>query len=123
MICIQEHRHYHNEIPLKHHDLGKGFTLYTSSGTKNSRNTTIGGIGILLSRTAHKALTNIETISPRIMLATFNGNPETTVVCCYSPTNTWDVEEVEDFYTELSSLIRQVPKHNVLIIGGDLLLN
>ena len=36
---------------------------------------------------------------------------------------TRDVEELEDFYTELSSLIRQVPKHNVLIIGGDLLLN
>ena len=53
------------------------------------------------------------------MIATFNGNPQTTVVCCYSPTNSSDEEEVKSFYTELSSLICEVPKHNVLIIGGD----
>ena len=50
------------------------------------------------------------------MIATFNGNPQTTVICCYSPTNT---AEAEDFYGELTSLVRQVPKHNILIIRGD----
>lgn len=99
--------------------MGKGYILITSSATKNSTNATIGGVGILLSSKAAKSLNNIETISSRIMVATFNGNPQTTVICCYSPTNSAEEEEVEDFYGELTSLVRQVPKHNVLIIGGD----
>ena len=99
--------------------MGQGYTLITSSATKNSTNATIGGVGILLSSTAAKSLTNIETITSRIMIATFSGNPQTTVIFCYSPTNTAEEKEVEDFYGELTSLIRQVPKHNVLIIGGD----
>ena len=53
------------------------------------------------------------------MIATFNGNPETTVICCYSPTNTANEEEIEKFYEDLSALVRQVPIHNVLIIAGD----
>ena len=58
-------------------------------------------------------------ITPRIMIATFHGNPETTVISCYSPTNVSDEIDTEIFYSDLSSLIRQVPKHNVLLIGGD----
>ena len=27
--------------------------------------------------------------------------------------------EIEDFYSELSSLTRQIPKHNVTLIAGD----
>ena len=54
------------------------------------------------------------------MIAHFKGNPHTSVISCYSPTNVSDNQEIELFYTRLSSLIRQIPKHNVLIIGGDL---
>ena len=32
---------------------------------------------------------------------------------------TADEEDVEQFYGELASLTRQIPKHNLLIIGGD----
>ena len=58
-------------------------------------------------------------ITPRIMIATFHGNPETTVISCYSPTNVSGEIDTEIFFSDLSSLIRQVPKHNVLLIGGD----
>ena len=119
IICIQEHRFYHDKILLKNQDMGKGWNIITSSAWKNSGNSTIGGIGILLSQRAQKALNNIETITPRIMVATFNGNPGTTVICCYSPTNTSDMEDVEKFYQDLSDVVRQVPVHNVLIIAGD----
>ena len=54
------------------------------------------------------------------MIATFNGSPCATVINCYSPTNVSREEDVIDFYHELSSLVRDVPKHNVLIIGGDM---
>ena len=39
---------------------------------------------------------------------------------CYSPTNTSDDIVAEEFYSGLSTLIKQVPKHNVTIVGGDM---
>ena len=53
------------------------------------------------------------------MVATFHGNPITTIISCYSPTNVSEVLEVEQFYMELVSITRQIPKHNMLVIGGD----
>ena len=54
------------------------------------------------------------------MVATFNGNPRTTIISCYSPTNVSEETELIAFYDELSSLVRSIPKHNVLVIGGDM---
>ena len=62
--CKREHRYTHRE-DIKYHDTGNGWTLATVSAWKNSVNATIGGVGIL-----------IERIQPRMMVATFNDNPE-----------------------------------------------
>ena len=118
IICLQEHRHIHEDLVTKEQTHGK-WKLITCSAWKNSVNASIGGIGMLLSTTAYNALGSVEKISPRIMVATFNGNPQTTVICCYSPTNVSEETETEKFYTDLSAVTRQVPKHNILIIGGD----
>ena len=120
IICIQEHRFYHPDLDLKYNDVGRGWTLISASAWKNSTNATIGGVGILLSPKAMKCLNNIEKISPRIVAATFNGNPATTVISCYSPTNTSDEQDVITFYDELSALTHHVPKHNILLVAGDL---
>ena len=101
------------------HDISNSWKLITSSAWKNSMNSAIGGVGMLLSPQAYKALNMIESISPRIIIATFNGNPMSTIISCYSPTNVHDEEEVEKFYDDLSSVTRQLPKHNVLVLGGD----
>ena len=63
---------------------------------------------------------SIEPISPRILLLELDGNPKTTVVYVYSPTNSSSPEEIEDFYTTLRATIEQVPLHNFLVIAGDL---
>ena len=52
-----------------------------------------------------------------MMKATFNGNPRATIIC-YSPTNISEETKLPTFYDELSSLVRSIPKHNLLIIGG-----
>ena len=52
IICVQEHRHFHDDVRLKHHDTGNGWTLVTSSACKNTVNASIGGVGILLSPNA-----------------------------------------------------------------------
>ena len=53
-------------------------------------------------------------------VATFNGNPRATIISCYSPTNISEETELIAFYDELSSLVRSIPKHYVLVIGGDM---
>ena len=55
-----------------------------------------------------------------MMVETFNGNPRATIISCYSPTNISEETELIDFYDELSSLVHSIPKHNVLVIGGDM---
>ena len=54
------------------------------------------------------------------MAATFNGNPKATIISCYSPTNVSEETKLVTFYKELSSLVRSIPKHNLLVIGGDM---
>jgi len=120
VICIQEHRILHEDIDIKYDDLGKGWTLVTSSAWKNQQNATIGGVGFLLSSKAVQALNNIEVIDKRLLTASFNGNPQTTIISCYSPTNVSDEEDALAFINQLTDLIKAVPKHNVLIVGGDM---
>ena len=54
------------------------------------------------------------------MVATFNGNPSMTIISCYSPINVSDKTDPFAFYNELSSIVKSIPKHNVLIIDGDM---
>jgi len=54
-----------------------------------------------------------------IIVANFNGNPATTIISCYSPTNVVDEDSVAKFFVDLSSLVRSIPKHNLLLIGRD----
>ena len=75
---------------------------------------------MLLGPRVLKTLNSIERIQPRMMVATFNGNPKATIISCYSPTNVSDETELVTFYEELSSLVRSIPKHNLLVIGGDM---
>ena len=70
IICIQEHRYTHSE-DIKYHDTGNGWTLASTSAWKNA---TIG-VGMLIGPQALKSLDSIEKIQPRMMVATFNGNP------------------------------------------------
>ena len=110
----------HADIPVKQHNMGKGWKLVTGSATKNEGKSTVGGVGMLISPNAGKSLINIETINPRIVIATFNGNPQTTIISCYSPTNASEQSIAEEFYSELAKLIKEIPKHHVIIVGGDM---
>ena len=49
------------------------------------------------------------------MIATFNGNLKTTIISCYSSTNVSYEMDVISYYQMLSSLVRSVPKHNLLL--------
>ena len=119
IICIQEHRYTHTE-DIKYHETGNGWSLATVSAWKNSVNAAVGGVGLLIGPRALKTLNSVEKIQPRMMAATFNGNPRATIISCYSPTNVSEENELVTFYDELSSLVRSIPKHKMLVIGGDM---
>ena len=55
-----------------------------------------------------------------MMVAIFNGNPSATIISCNNPTNVSEETKLIAFYDELSSLVRSIPKHNVLVIGGNM---
>ena len=71
-------------------------------------------------RYSPKITNSIEKIQPRMIEATFNGDPRKTIISCYSPTNVSEETKLIAFYDELSSLVRSIPKHNTLVIGGDM---
>ena len=119
IICIQEHRYTHTE-DIKYQETGNGWSLVPVTARKNSVNAAVGGVGLLIGPRALKTLNSIEKIQTRMMAATFNGNPRATIISCYSPTNVSEETQLVTFYDELSSLVRSIPKHNTLVIGGDM---
>ena len=86
ILAVQEHRYYHPKDDLKYHQAGS-YQLVTSSATKNTINSTVAGVGFLLSQKALDNLLGITPISPRIIKLELEGNPKTTVICAYSPHN------------------------------------
>ena len=81
----------------------------------------MGGVRILLNPHALKSLNSIERTLPIIMCATLISNLCTMIVSCFlSPTNTSYELDFTTFYNGLSSLAQHIPKHNVLIISGDI---
>ena len=119
LICIQEHSYTHSE-DIKYHDSGNRWTLATASAWKNSINATIGSVGKLIGARALKSLNSIEKIQPRMMVASFDGNSSATIISYNSPTNVSEETELIAFYDESFSLVRSIPRHNVLVIAGDM---
>ena len=66
--------------------------------------------GMLIGPKALKRLNSIERIQPRMMAATFNGNPRATISSCYSPTNV--SEETEKLPSTMSYPIYYVAFRN-----------
>ena len=118
ILAIQEHRISHPEETLKTtmHD---NYQLITSSCTKNSVNASVGGVGFLISTKVVGNLENAESISPRIMLLEFSGNPRLTVICAYSPHNESPESDVDEFYSDLRSVTENIPSHNFVAVMGD----
>ena len=82
-------------------------------------NESTGGVGFLLSPKACENLISVEKISPRVLILELEGNPKSTIISCYSPHNSSDEQDVDDFYSILRSVLDDVPAHNYLIIPGD----
>ena len=117
IICIQEHRYIHSKISNTTISvMDERLSLHLHG--KNSVKSTIRGLGMLIEPRAQKSLNRIKKIQTRMMVAMFNGNPSATIIFCYSLTNVNEETDLVNFYNELSSFVRNIPKHNV--IGEDM---
>ena len=117
VLGIQEHRIVHDETVRYERILGK--TLITTSATKNSIGAATGGVGLVLNTKSKSSLASIQAHSERILIANFQGNPATTVIVNYCPTNVANEDIIEGHYDNLRSAIDSIPAHNVLIVVGD----
>ncbi|KAJ8401446.1 hypothetical protein AAFF_G00383650 [Aldrovandia affinis] len=117
ILAVQEHRRVHTDQPINYRRVG-GCTFITSSAWRNDAQAATGGVGLMVSPRARKALRRVHPHTNRILSADFEGSPVTTVMSVYSPTNVALIEELERFYDDLRTAIHHVPAHNFLIILG-----
>ena len=117
LLGIQEHRIVHDET-IRYGYI-QGNALITSSAWRNERGASTGGVRILLGCKAAKALKSVRSHTSRILIANLHGNPATTIIVIYSPTNISDDNTIESFYDSLRRAIESIPAHNVLMIIGD----
>ena len=79
------------------------------------------GVGIAIEKETAKSLLEWEPISPRIIRARFYSKfTKTTVLQCYAPTEQAEEEDKELFYSCLQRQIDKTPRHDLLLVIGDL---
>ncbi|KAJ3603475.1 hypothetical protein NHX12_028221 [Muraenolepis orangiensis] len=114
ILGIPEHRRVHTDDRIVYRRVER-CTFITASAWRNEAQAATGGVRLMLGPLVRKALRRVYHHTDRILIAEFSGNPVTTVIVVYSPTNMAPSEEVEKFATA----VRDVPAHNFLAILGD----
>ena len=77
----------------------------------------MGSVGLMLSKQATQALSEVVAHNEHIIAAHFSGTPAISLIVHYSPTEKSDT--VEEHYNNLVTAISAVPTHNVLLVLGD----
>ncbi|CAH1244595.1 Hypp7340 [Branchiostoma lanceolatum] len=117
VLGIQEHRIVH-EDDVRYESI-HGNMLITTSANRNLAGAAVGGVGMLLSPKAYNSLAKVTPFNDRILIVNFQGNPATTIMVTYCPTNVADENIINEHYDNLRSAIRSIPAHNLLMIVGD----
>ena len=79
------------------------------------------GVGIILDKEANKSLMEWEPVNNRIIRARlYSKFTKMTIVQCYAPTEEADDAEKDEFYAQLQGVLESVPKHDILLVMGDL---
>ncbi|KAE9547788.1 hypothetical protein FO519_008999, partial [Halicephalobus sp. NKZ332] len=89
-------------------------TLYYSGGDLHR-----AGVGFAVSKQVQKSILSFQPISNRIATLTLAGTIKTHLIAVYSPTNTSEDKEKDDFYTELQLVADSFPKRDLILIAGD----
>ena len=94
-----------------------GSTILYSGHEKNH----INGVALIIDKEKVNTLMDWEPISDRMLRARFNSKHcKLTILQCYAPTNEAEDEVKDVWYEHLSQVISKVPRHDMLLIIGDL---
>ena len=118
ILCVIDHKivHKEKEDKVRIEDL-EDCQLITTSAWKTSNGAAAGGVGILIGKTAKRALSQINPRNKRILEVQFNGNPNITVIVNYAPVE--GSSEAESHFETLSNVINDIPKHHIILECGD----
>ena len=116
-IDIQEHKIIHDE-KVRYKTIGRSIFI-TTSAWRNDQGAPTEGIGIILNNRSRSSLSEIISHTDRIQISTFQGNPTTSIIVIYSPTNSYEDEVIDRLYEELRGSIESIPQHNLLAIIED----
>ena len=78
------------------------------------------GVGVIIAK--HLASCNItyKAVSERVLVVEVPAKPvDLTIIQVYAPTSASTEEEIDDFYELLQTTFDEIPRRNMLIIGGD----
>ncbi len=97
--------------------LEDGSILIHSGHERNS----VHGVGMIISKQYSKCVLEWKPINERILKVRFNSKyAKLTIIQCYAPTNQAEDEEKENFYDALQREVDSTPRHDVLMVNGDL---
>lgn len=89
--------------------------IYAGSSVKHEH-----GVAIILSKNASKSLMSWKPVSERIITARlYSKYIKATIVQAYAPQNGSTSEEKDQFYEQLQSVLKDIPKHDMVIALGD----
>ena len=115
VLGLADHKIVHDDDILIQHL--NGHLLVTTSAWRTENNASIGGVGFLITGAYEHSLADIRPINERILIVEFSGNPKTTIIINYSPTE--GSEGSQAHYEALENTINAIPKHNLILVLGD----
>ena len=98
--------------------LATGDTIIWSGRSDNNH---LQGVALMLDKEASRALLEWNPVNERVLYVRLNSKftkLSSTVV--YAPTEDAEEESKEEFYDSLQATVEKIPKHDMLIIMGDL---
>ncbi|KAK2716470.1 hypothetical protein QYM36_006823 [Artemia franciscana] len=79
------------------------------------------GVGLMMSPAAYRKMLKWTPINERILFARLaTTHTKLSVIVCYAPTNEADDDVKDSFYETLQAVTKDIPKHDVLCVVGDL---
>ena len=80
-----------------------------------------GGVAVIVTRKVEKTVLEWKPVNNRLMEVIFNSKfAKLTIFACYAPTEEAEEEVKDEFYEQLEEKIRTAPRHDELIVFGDL---
>ena len=99
-ICVVDHKLVHTD-ETRYERIGE-LSIITTSAWRNSNNSSLGGIGIILNKKILASLFGIIKWIELIMIANFDVNPTTTIIIIhYTPYE--GSKDAEDHYEQLTN--------------------